>query len=554
MKVYTPLEETSTYRDLYDSYNQTVDNLSSTDFLYESSLSDGRVFSDQPGYVNLQEAHMGQSITIAAADLGDFKIRDFIYYSRKYNTYKVMDINCDLTGYKDGRVHFLYVLLQTGGTYEVYDNMQENTDERMLFARFVIDTSGNSVQFYLAAPFAGSPDYIKSNPTFVVDSGLGTTGTNNNHLIVAPGKIRFPGINFDNKSDPDVLSLDISDDSLPLRYITWDSTHSRPTVNWSSATSTTLDFSKYINYSTGALSNVGNNKFTIQKVYLDPYTKTGVVEYGDTVYNSLEDAMKVLSTVASYPLVDGVKYLIPLAAIVNKKGNTDLTDDTVCSVVKLVPNEDLIFGLDQASQQMALEAQLLAQQAMNDVGVVQGNLTNHINNVSNPHSVTKAQVGLDKVDNKSAATIRDETITYINNNLPLSSKYLPLTGGTITGTLTVNGTITARSSVSITGSLSVSGQTTLGATTVSSFTCNSSASFKNTVRVINASLQIRDSGDNVKSYLSTNGDIISYSTLYGRNVTATDQYVSINGKKLYLGVDPSSISGASAGDYAIYVS
>lgn len=548
MKVYTPLEETSTYRDLYDSYNQTVDNLSSTDFLYESSLSDGRVFSDQPGYVNLQEAHMGQNITIAAANLGDFKIRDFIYYSRKYNTYKVMDINCDLTGYKDGRVHFLYVLLQTGGTYEVYDNMQENTDERMLFARFVIDSSGNSVQFYLAAPFAGSPDYIKSNPTFVVDNGLGTTGTNNNHLIVAPGKIRFPGINFDNKSDPDVLTLDISSDSLPLRYIVWDSTHNRPSVNWSSTTSTTLDFSKYINYTTGALSNVGNNKFTIQKVYLDPYTKTGIVEYGDTVYNSLEDAMKVLSTVASYPLIDGVKYLIPLAAIVNKKGNTDLTDDTVCSVIKLVPNEDLIFGLDQASQQMALEAQLLAQQAMNDVGVVQGNLTNHTNNVSNPHSVTKTQVGLGNVDNKSAATIRDETISYINTNMSLSSKYLPLAGGTITGNLTVNGTITARSSVSITGALTAA-TTTLGTTTVSSLISTGTGEFRGNLTVKNKMLYVTDSGGNTMVSLSYGGAIRAMGTTRTQGLTVDNKYVIIGSDRLYLGNLPAD---APTGSYGIY--
>ena len=92
MKVYTPLEETSTYRDLYDSYNQTVDNLNDTDFLYESSLSDGRVFSSQKGYVNLQEGIMGQNITISAADLGNFKIRGFVYYTRKYSTIQMLTI------------------------------------------------------------------------------------------------------------------------------------------------------------------------------------------------------------------------------------------------------------------------------------------------------------------------------------------------------------------------------------------------------------------------------------------------------------------------------
>ena len=149
--------------------------------------------------------------------------------------------------------------------------MQSNTDERMLFARFVIDTSGNSVQFFLAAPFAGTPDYVKSNPTFEVMSGLKGSGTNSNTLILGQGKIRFPGINFDNKADPDVLTVDVSSEALPLRYITWDSVNSRPTVNWGSGTVTNFDFSKMMNFSTGAITNVANNKTTIQKVYFDPH-------------------------------------------------------------------------------------------------------------------------------------------------------------------------------------------------------------------------------------------------------------------------------------------
>lgn len=545
MKVYTPLQETSTYRNLFDSYNTTVDNLNSTDFLYKSNLSDGRVFSDQVGYINLQEAHMGQSVTIAAADLGDFKIRGFVYYSRKYNTYKVMDINCDLTGYKDNRVHFLYVLMQTGGTYEVYDNMQENTDERMLFARFVIDTSGNSVQFFLAAPFAGTPDYVKSNPTFEVMNGLKGVGTSSNTLILGKGKIRFPGINFDNKADPDVLTLDTSSEALPLRYVTWDSVNSRPTVNWGSGTVTNFDFSKMMNFSTGAITNVANNKTTIQKVYFDPYTKSGVVEYGNVAYNSLEDAMKVLGTVASYPLIDGVKYLIPLVAIVNKKGNTDLTEEEYCSVVSLTPNEELIFGLDQASQQMALEAQIKAQQAIDTVGNVQTSLSNHIANVSNPHNVTRSQLGIsDTLANKTLTQIYSGAAQYILDNNSLNTKYLPLAGGTITGTLTVNSTITARSNVSITGSLSA-GTSTLGATTVGSLTSNGNVT-------VNSGGHLQ-----VNSYAAITGDLTaanvtcSSGALSGKYVNTSSSYVTLGGVRLYLGSLPGD---ARPGDYAIYVS
>ena len=36
-------------------------------------------------------------------------------------------------------------------------------------------------------------------------------------------------------------------------------------------------------------------------------------------------------------------------------------------------------------------------------------LDTHTNNTNNPHAVTKAQIGLTNVENKSAATIRQET-------------------------------------------------------------------------------------------------------------------------------------------------
>lgn len=93
-------------------------------------------------------------------------------------------------------------------------------------------------------------------------------------------------------------------------------------------------------------------------------------------------------------------------------------------------------------------------------------LTTHTNNTSNPHSVTKAQVGLGNVENtalstwvgssniKTLGTITSGTwqgsaisVSYIGD---LSSKYLPLTGGTITGNLTVKGATTASGGLSTT--------------------------------------------------------------------------------------------------------
>jgi len=58
-------------------------------------------------------------------------------------------------------------------------------------------------------------------------------------------------------------------------------------------------------------------------------------------------------------------------------------------------------------------------------------LTSHTGNTSNPHSVTKSQVGLGKVDNKSSATIRGE-ITSANVTSALGYTPVNVTQSTMT--------------------------------------------------------------------------------------------------------------------------
>lgn len=71
----------------------------------------------------------------------------------------------------------------------------------------------------------------------------------------------------------------------------------------------------------------------------------------------------------------------------------------------------------------------------------QSNLTAHANNKSNPHGVTKAQVGLGNVDNTSDAAKPVSTAQKAALDLKADktqlANYLPLSGGTLTGDLTV---------------------------------------------------------------------------------------------------------------------
>ena len=66
--------------------------------------------------------------------------------------------------------------------------------------------------------------------------------------------------------------------------------------------------------------------------------------------------------------------------------------------------------------------------AATEAGKVQANLTSHTNNKSNPHSVTKAQVGLGNVDNTSDANKPISTATQT----ALNGKQATVTGGAST--------------------------------------------------------------------------------------------------------------------------
>lgn len=83
----------------------------------------------------------------------------------------------------------------------------------------------------------------------------------------------------------------------------------------------------------------------------------------------------------------------------------------------------------------ALNAEI--QRAKQAEATITSNLSKHTSNYENPHKVTKAQVGLDNVDNTSDVNKPISTATQNALNLKAdANKYLRLTGGTLTGDLT----------------------------------------------------------------------------------------------------------------------
>lgn len=87
-----------------------------------------------------------------------------------------------------------------------------------------------------------------------------------------------------------------------------------------------------ITYDAGEIKNVTAGKFTIQRILWDVYEQSLIVQYGDTVYDSFNQAVEGTGLVA-YPAPFGKTIYIPMAIMIIKSGATSINDDTECIII-----------------------------------------------------------------------------------------------------------------------------------------------------------------------------------------------------------------------------
>lgn len=464
MRTYKQIPEDAEYRELYDSYRRTVQNLNDLDFLYDTMMSDGQVFfkdDEVYGFVNGQPALRNRNIVIPRAYIDDFRITNFILFDRMTNDLITLDINCNLADYRDNKVHYLYVVLDHHGTYEVYDDMFQSDEYKILFARFLIGTDGDSRQFYVMLPFAGSADYIKGTQFYQVTDGLRVKVVNPNtkQLTVSRAKIRYSAINFDDRSSPDCITIDHEGNAVPIRYVYWDANDGIPRANWEGTAGYDLDFDTIMNYETGRTSRVPEGSYSIQKFYYDVYERCIVALYGNAAYNTREEAILSIDSVMNYPIPDGVEYLIPIACVVMENTDDPIDIGTNFRIVNLDYNEQEVLDSDTFTRQQAAEAISKSNQAIAAVSSISSMLLDHTGNLNNPHKVRMDQlynsrgnqVTIDDSFAEAGLTVNgiiNRALTRVEGDF--YSKY----GGQING------------DVSVTRTLSVSGKTTLAATDI----------------------------------------------------------------------------------------
>ena len=487
MKTYIPIREDAEYREFYDSYLVTVNNLMETDFLYKTSLTNGQVFFDADevyGFVNNQAAIRGRNLTITRDYIDNFVIRDFKVYSRALNSLLDININCNLKDYRDGKPHYLYIVLSNKGKYEVYDDMFQSDETKLIFARFIINSQGDSVQFYMMLPFAGSADYIKGNQFYQVTDGLRVKVVNatTKQLTLSNAKIRFSGINFDDTSSPDCQVIDFNGAALPIRYCTWDNNSKVPRVDWISEPVDKLILNKIMSYTSGSVSNVPENSYSIQKLYYDVYEKCIVALYGNKIYATRDEAILAIDSVMSYTLPDGIEYLIPIACIVAQNTTSAISDENF-RIINLDYNEQEVLDSDTFTRQQSSEAIQKAREALDMVDGIDEALLNHTGDRTNPHRVKLNQLYNSR---GTQVTLDDEYANYSVSALlskaaeNAANLYYSKNGGqisgnvSISGTLSVTGIATFKANVTMEKALTIGGN--LSASNGGSYNIGSSSS------------------------------------------------------------------------------
>lgn len=83
---------------------------------------------------------------------------------------------------------------------------------------------------------------------------------------------------------------------------------------------------KNITFDIGSIEDVPEGKFTLQRILWDIYDGSLIIQYGDTIYDTYDEAVSA-SELLEYPAPWGKTIYIPLAVMLLKSGITSINDD-----------------------------------------------------------------------------------------------------------------------------------------------------------------------------------------------------------------------------------
>lgn len=353
---YGKLQLTNTMADLVQLFNQHTDNNVLVDELLSYTIDTG-VFRTGNEKVNNWVVGPHNNLTFPLSKISNIVFTGFVFYFKSLHKVFTEVPALDLTGYNDGKLHLIYLTSEL--TYVIADEKYTGTDDYLYIGRFIVNASG-FVQFYVMTRNAGTNPFDKNGVHYEVIDGLMPATKGGLTLTLSDGTLKYSGINIRSEVDTDILTDEFENAVIPLRYVETDNT-----VDWTEAAVNDVITNKVLNYETGVLSDVADDKYTVQEIYYDYPTKTLVVQYGDTVYNTYNQALSGTSTI-NYEEPDMEGMYVPLALAVVKAGVNDLeADDKNYKIIYIANNSKLggTTAVDPEAQEIANEALRQAQAA-----------------------------------------------------------------------------------------------------------------------------------------------------------------------------------------------
>ena len=201
-----------------------------------------------------------------------------------------------------------------------------------------------------------------------------------------------------------------------------------------------------IDFAVGTIGNVPSGKFTIQRILWDIYEHSFIMQYGDTVYDTFNDAIAG-TALLSYPAPFNKTIYIPLSIMVIKSGISSINSDTETIII----NRKWVEVDQEQSDYADYVARSWADKALNqitailngDLVVDKANKLKYTNNGTVAYADGDFYLNYNNLRNKISIVNNLNESTYDSTHAlsayqgyTLNQNKLSTTGGTLTGALT----------------------------------------------------------------------------------------------------------------------
>lgn len=438
MKDWKKLDRSCTADDVIKAITHNANNSEELDSMSRHKYTSGIIWTGRET-IEGQQCEFGHNVIIPASSIRQIQLDNWQLYFSSTNEILILDkFNIDISEYISDAPQYLYINDDT--SYELrYSKVTEYNPTKVLIARIIQQSVGNVLQCY-AMPYIVSATHFEVSecyPEIITGMTIKPATTSSTLKIHhSMGKLKNPSINFNAITDTDTLVVNNSE----LPFVAIRRTNGLNRVDYSRLYET-IDPNSY--KKGDLITAVPVGKWTINRIYYDLYEKVFIQQYAPEVFDSSGAAMSALNDYVYPPPNDKMDYIV-LCLLVLKQGCTNLNNESEAIFVKYIDRDvsttedDLIATDNVARQQVVILrndfeefksktnanitridndiADIRTKVAKNASDIASLNtrlaetnssLNSHIADKSNPHGVTKSQVGLGNVSNLSPSGIID---------------------------------------------------------------------------------------------------------------------------------------------------